>query len=156
MELRGNALKGRSFLSIGARRQGQEIIAPNKGNQMNRIINRARAARRDEAGFTLIELLIVIVILGVLAAIVAFSVRGVTETGDEAACEANVKTARTAIEAYYANDNNRTYPATLGALVPDFLATDPSDGSVDAKVRVNYAPPAAAGGAYTLSGGTAC
>ncbi|RXM20638.1 prepilin-type N-terminal cleavage/methylation domain-containing protein, partial [Citrobacter sp. AAK_AS5] len=33
---------------------------------------------RGEGGFTLIELLLVIIILGILAGIVVFSVRGVT------------------------------------------------------------------------------
>src|SRR5688572_9761497 len=69
-----------------------------KESIMSNIINRARDARRQDNGFTLIELLIVIVILGVLAAIVVFSVRGITDTGEEAACEANYKTALTAIE----------------------------------------------------------
>lgn len=58
--------------------------------------------RRDDRGFTLIELLIVIVILGVLAAIVAFSVRGIVDRGNESACKAEVKTVATAEEALYA------------------------------------------------------
>ena len=41
---------------------------------------------RQEEGFTLIELLIVIIILGVLAAIVVFSVSGITNKGSSAAC----------------------------------------------------------------------
>ena len=58
-----------------------------------------RKARKDEGGFTLIELLIVIVILGVLAGIVVFSVRGITDRGDTAACKAEVKTVEVAVEA---------------------------------------------------------
>ena len=110
----------------------------------------AREARRSEAGFTLIELLIVIVILGVLAAIVTFSVRGITDTGDQAACEANVKTAETAVEAFYAN--NGAYPANLGAVVTaGLLKSDPSDTAVDPQVRVSYTQ---TGGVVT--GGTSC
>ena len=56
--------------------------------------------RRD--GFTLIELLIVIVILGILAAVVVFSVRGATPGGQEGACKASSKTYQTAIESWYA------------------------------------------------------
>ncbi len=43
---------------------------------MRRTIDRLQAARREDRGFTLIELLIVIIILGILAAVVVFSVRG--------------------------------------------------------------------------------
>jgi type II secretion system protein G len=108
-----------------------------------------RETSRTEDGFTLIELLIVIVILGVLAAIVVFSVRGITDRGEVAACKTNVSTAETAVEAYYAK--NGSYPATLAAVVPDFLKSDPSAASVDAKSRVAYAP---ANG--TVSPGTSC
>src|SRR5215218_6396020 len=72
-----------------------------------------REAGKSEGGFTLIELLIVIIILGVLAAIVAFSVRGITDRGDESACKAEVKTVATAVEAFYAKNGN--YPATVTA-----------------------------------------
>ena len=53
-------------------------------------------------GFTLIELLVVIVILGILAAVVVFSVRGITDKGDSSACKAQVNTIETAVEAYRA------------------------------------------------------
>ncbi len=66
---------------------------------MRSAVNRAR---KSESGFTLIELLIVIVILGILAAIVVFSVRGITDRGTQSACKANVATINTAVEAYYA------------------------------------------------------
>ena len=107
----------------------------------------ARENRRSEAGFTLIELLIVIVILGVLAGIVVFSVRGITDRGDVAACKANVKTAEVAVEAYYAKVGSN--PADLAALVPAYLKSDPSASTVDAKQRVTYA-------AGVVTGGTSC
>ena len=52
------------------------------------MLARIRAARENESGFTLIELLIVIVILGVLSGIVVFSVSGITNRGNKAACKA--------------------------------------------------------------------
>jgi general secretion pathway protein G len=61
-----------------------------------------RDDRKRDEGFTLIELLIVIIILGVLAAIVVFSVQGITDRGNTSACKSNVATINTAVEAYYA------------------------------------------------------
>lgn len=65
---------------------------------LRRSLDRAHARRSDE-GFTLIELLIVIIILGVLAAIVVFSVTGITDKGNTAACNATVSEIDTAFEA---------------------------------------------------------
>ncbi|MCZ0983289.1 prepilin-type N-terminal cleavage/methylation domain-containing protein [Streptomyces diastatochromogenes] len=58
-----------------------------------------------EAGFTLIELLVVIVILGVLSAIVVFSVQGINDKGQDSACDTDKATIATAEEAYYASHN---------------------------------------------------
>ena len=66
------------------------------------MLARIQVARKNESGFTLIELLIVIVILGVLAGIVVFSVSGITKRGDAAACKADVASVTVASEAYFA------------------------------------------------------
>lgn len=62
-----------------------------------------------DAGFTLIELLLVIVILGVLAAVVTFSVAGISDTGQESACKADKATLTTAEEAARARSDVRGY-----------------------------------------------
>ena len=61
-----------------------------------------RRPRTTDDGFTLIELLIVIVVLGVLAAVVVFSLGGVATSASVAACQSDVKTVETAIAAYNA------------------------------------------------------
>lgn len=72
---------------------------------MRATLDRARRARQGDAGFTLIELLMVIIILGVLAGIVVFSVRGINDRGKVSACKTEVSTVATAEEAAYAQDN---------------------------------------------------
>jgi general secretion pathway protein G len=77
-----------------------------------------------DRGFTLIELLVVIVILGILSAIVVFSVNGITNRGERSACQANVETVNIASEAYRAQ--NTGYALTLPALQSaGFLKTIP-------------------------------
>ena len=91
----------------------------------------ARRRHSNEDGFTLIELLIVIVILGILAAIVVFSVAGITDKGTTNACKTSVETVDTAYEAYVANlPDGTAVPATsavtLSQLKPNFLHSIPT------------------------------
>ena len=72
-----------------------------------------RKMRSGEGGFTLIELLIVIVILGILAAIVVFAVGGITDRGNTSACKSDVKTVEVAEEAYFAKNGTYTDMGTL-------------------------------------------
>ncbi|MGW6576362.1 type IV pilin protein [Streptomyces sp. NPDC054945] len=74
-------------------------------------LHRRTRARNEatEAGFTLIELLVSIVILGILASIVVFSVRGINDKGQDAACKTDKSTIQTAEEAYFATDSHNKY-----------------------------------------------
>jgi prepilin-type N-terminal cleavage/methylation domain-containing protein len=91
---------------------GSRVLNSERGTTM---LARMRDARKNESGFTLIELLIVIIILGVLAGIVVFSVSGVTNRGEVAACKATVKTVQVAGEAYYAQKG--TYAVAVADLI---------------------------------------
>ena len=84
---------------------------------------------KQDKGFTLVELLIVIVILGILATITVFAVRGITEKGQESACEADEQTLQVALESWYAQDTTGDTP-TEQRLVDDELLVDLS-GSHD-------------------------
>lgn len=64
----------------------------------------SKRIRQDESGFTLVELLVVITVMGILAAIVVFSVRGVADKGKSAACTADVDVLIRAEEVLYARD----------------------------------------------------
>jgi general secretion pathway protein G len=100
---------------------------------MRKTLEQIREGRKNQSGFTLIELLIVIVILGVLAAIVVFSVSGITDRGKTSACKADKETVTTAIEAFYAQTGN--YPTVNADLLGTFLhAPFPAD------VTVAYTP----------------
>ena len=71
-----------------------------------RRLQRRRAAGEIEGGFTLIELLIVIVVLGILAAVVVFALGGVTGKSVIAACQADAKTVGVGVAALQAENPN--------------------------------------------------
>jgi prepilin-type N-terminal cleavage/methylation domain-containing protein len=74
--------------------------------------------RRDAGeinGFTLIELLIVVVVLGILAAVVIFSLGGITAKTAIASCQDDGATVSTAI-ADFNNQNPATGVTTAGLL----------------------------------------
>ena len=85
--------------------------------------------RRDEGesserGFTLIELLIVIVVLGILAAIVIFSLTGVTGQSKAAACTSDGKSIEIAADAYTAATGS--YPTASSELIGTATGTQSS------------------------------
>jgi general secretion pathway protein G len=80
-----------------------------------------------QKGFTLVELLVVIVILGILAAVVVFAVGGTTDNAQDKACKAERSTVEAAVEAYKASTGD--YPTNESNLVngdAKFLRSTPT------------------------------
>jgi prepilin-type N-terminal cleavage/methylation domain-containing protein len=113
------------------------------------------AGEVDDSGFTLIELLIVIVVLGILAAIVVFALGSVTGKSVIAACNADAKTVDVAAQAFE-TENPTTQPANNAAWQLDLMPGAPAaiQGApfVQSWPQSNGNPPVAASGAlYQIS-----
>ncbi|SHJ37208.1 prepilin-type N-terminal cleavage/methylation domain-containing protein [Parasporobacterium paucivorans] len=98
---------------------------------MNKLIQRSRKLK-NRKGFTLIELIVVIVIIGILAAIVVPRIAGFTDTAKKGAAEADARTVLTAASAAFAEDGAITDADILrlaGTLKGTLAATPSSDAS---------------------------
>lgn len=124
------------------------------------MMQRIRTMLNKDEGFTLIELLIVIVILGILAAIVVFAVNGISDRGTVAACKADKESVTVASEAFFAKNSSYATaiadaPLTSASLVGGgFLHTN-SNISGNTLTQSGYTityTPASGGVASNLSG----
>ena len=83
--------------------------------------------KRKETGFTIVELLIVIVVIGILAALVITTFNGIQKKGRDTERQTDIKALHGQVEAYFAQNGN--YP-TLAQL------NDRSDdGFVDTNLK---------------------
>lgn len=73
------------------------------------VLNNIKSTRKDH-GFTIVELLVVIVVIGILAAITIVSYTGVTARANKSANQANAGSVVSAAEAVYADTG--AYPLT--------------------------------------------
>jgi type IV pilus assembly protein PilA len=81
------------------------------------MLHRLRQRAQDEQGFTLIELLVVVLIIGILAAIAIPSFLNQREKAQDATTKSDARTAQTAMETWYTNEQNyNATPAQLQAI----------------------------------------
>jgi type IV pilus assembly protein PilA len=76
------------------------------------MLSKLRRRFEDEQGFTLIELLVVILIIGILAAIAIPSFINQRGKAQDATAKADARTAQTAMETYYTDNQNYSTDAT--------------------------------------------
>lgn len=87
--------------------------------------------KRKDAGFTLIELMVVIVILGILAAVIAPRIIGRTDEAKVTEAKVQIQNLETALKLYKLD--NGAYPSTEQGL--DALVEKPTIGEVPSNWR---------------------
>src|SRR3954465_7464756 len=86
------------------------------------MLSKLRERSQSESGFTLVELLVVMLILGLLAAIAVPAFFNQRDKANDAKAKTVAKTTQTAIETY-ATDHNGSY---VGATVANLQAIEPT------------------------------
>ena len=111
--------------------------------------NNIKTKTQSNRGFTIVELLIVIVVIGILAAITIVAYNGVTARANSTKANTNAVTVQKKAEAYNADSagGNGLYPATAATL--SGLASTQL-GAIPAGITLTNAAPTATNGTTTV------
>jgi len=72
-----------------------------------------------QRGFTIVELLVVIVVIGILAAVTIVSYTGIAQKAKIASMQSDLSSAAQQLKLFQAADPNNYYPATIDCTIPD-------------------------------------
>jgi prepilin-type N-terminal cleavage/methylation domain-containing protein len=108
-----------------------------------------------QMGFTIVELLIVIVVIGILAAITIVAYNGIQNRGKTSAAQSAAVSAQKKAEIYNTDGPTGTYPVSLATLTGAAATTSYQLTGVTASGTITTAPAAPATITYLVCGVTA-